>query len=141
MPVPVEIKAAGVDTVVRLQHLQNGQIFTLHPSYAVSTILFDPELWILSKNNTVQKGTVTAVSQQMKKRFSLYPNPSPASLRIVPARPGAYDWELCDAVGKIMRRGRSDGGETIDISSFSPGIYLFKWMQEGETDALPFVKQ
>ena len=53
MPVPVHFKATGHDTTIVFNHTFSGQVFNCTLDFAVSTVAFDPDLWILSKNNTV----------------------------------------------------------------------------------------
>jgi aminopeptidase N len=53
MPVPVRFQAVGHDTTLVFNHTFSGQVFTATLNFTATTITFNPDLWILSKNNTV----------------------------------------------------------------------------------------
>jgi hypothetical protein len=62
MPVPVQFKNATRDTTLVFQHTKNGQAFIANPGFKADTAIFDPLLWILSKNNSVTKQTCSTVN-------------------------------------------------------------------------------
>src|SRR5690606_2063981 len=43
MPVPLYFSSATKDTIIRVDHVQNGQIFTVNPGFAADTMMIDPE--------------------------------------------------------------------------------------------------
>ncbi len=55
MPIPVKLVGSTKDTTVILNHTTSGQIFNFPISFQVSSIEFDPNAWILSRNNTTAK--------------------------------------------------------------------------------------
>ncbi len=63
MPVPIRFTASGFDTTVVFNHTFSGQVFTATVNFPATTATFDPELWLLSGNNTV---TYDAVNLNLK---------------------------------------------------------------------------
>ncbi len=63
MPVPIRFTAAGFDTTLVFNHTFSGQVFTRTINFPATTASFDPELWLLSGNNTV---TYDAVNLNLK---------------------------------------------------------------------------
>jgi hypothetical protein len=63
MPVPVKFTAAGFDTTLVFNHTFSGQIFNATINFPATAAAFDPDLWILSGNNTV---TYDAVNLNLK---------------------------------------------------------------------------
>ncbi len=53
MPVPIRFQSTGHDTTLVFNHTFSGQVFTATLNFTATTVTFDPNLWILSKNNTV----------------------------------------------------------------------------------------
>ena len=53
MPVPIRFSAAGHDTTVVFNHTYSGQIFNCSLNFTATAVTFDPDLWLISKNNTV----------------------------------------------------------------------------------------
>ncbi|MBP7821311.1 MAG: T9SS type A sorting domain-containing protein [Saprospiraceae bacterium] len=58
MPIPVLFRGNGVDSLVRLDNTANAQIFTVNLPFEVTSISFDPDLWIVSSSNTVLQGAL-----------------------------------------------------------------------------------
>jgi hypothetical protein len=63
MPVPIRFVGGGHDTTIVFNHTFSGQVFTVPINFTVSTVTFDPNLWLISKNNTV---TYDAVGLNLK---------------------------------------------------------------------------
>ena len=56
MPVPVRFYGNGIDTLLVFNHTFSGQQFTAAIPWQVDSVVFDPDLWILSANNLVTTG-------------------------------------------------------------------------------------
>jgi len=50
MPIPVQFKNSSRDTILVFDHVKNGQSFVANPGFTADTAIFDPDLWILSRN-------------------------------------------------------------------------------------------
>lgn len=147
MPVPIRIKSAGgLEQMLRLEHLQDGQVFTVLPTFRVSNVDFDPELWILSKNNTVKKGTITTGirNQTSNNFFSLFPNPSTSVVQVQIAqqhfKPN-MSWNIVNVMGETLLSGNVHSSlTTIDILQLPKGVYFIEVLGE-EGGIQSFVKQ
>lgn len=53
MPVPIKLTGALKDTLIVLNHTYSGQSFTVPVSFQVTSVAFDPDLWLIAGNNTV----------------------------------------------------------------------------------------
>ncbi len=53
MPVPVRFQGSGHDTTIVFNHTFSGQAFNAELNFTATTVTFDPNLWLISKNNTV----------------------------------------------------------------------------------------
>ncbi len=74
-PIPIRIIGTGnevLDTV--LDNTLNGETFTVPVNFTVSSVLFDPDTHLISKNNTVD--TLNIVNYNITKNIILYPNPT-----------------------------------------------------------------
>ncbi len=63
MPVPIKFSTSGFDTTLVFNHTFSGQVFTRTINFPASSAAFDPDLWLLSGNNTV---TYDAVNLNLK---------------------------------------------------------------------------
>lgn len=128
MPVPILLKGAGVDTLVRLEHTQNGELFSLNLPFEVTAVSFDPDLWLLSANNTVQKGDLTGLDEVLARgRVIIYPNPAADFVQVVfeiNSQPNAFNWQVINTLGQVFKSGtQSPGHATIEIKGLAPGLY------------------
>jgi aminopeptidase N len=69
MPVPLRFKNANIDTTVILYSNSDNRDFDFTLPFAADSLLFDPDIWLLSKNNQV----IRFFSQGF--HFRIYPNP------------------------------------------------------------------
>lgn len=70
MLVPLQFKSTTRDTILTVNHVRNGQIFTLNPGFAADTLIIDPQWWILTRDKTAQKLPAPASGEVI-----IYPNP------------------------------------------------------------------
>ena len=136
MPVPVRVFGSGgqqLDLV--LNNTSNGQSFTENVPFTITSITFDPNKNIISKNNTATLG---------KEDFDLnasqlYLNPSNNILTLALPNGKTIDKTVFYNVSgqKIMT---SNSASSWDISSWSTGIYFIKVYTDSGSKKLKFVK-
>jgi aminopeptidase N len=108
MPLPVKFIGEYRDTTIVIDHTFSGQNFALNVNFAVTTVVFDPESWILSSGNLV-------IAEQQND-ILVYPNPSAddVSITIQFKDKDEISFEIFNVEGKKI----SSEKETVD-----PGIY------------------
>jgi aminopeptidase N len=72
MPLRIKFKNATQDSTIVLDVQQNGQLFSTKLNFIPDTVLIDPDMWLLSKNNTQQELKVPTVNNLIQ----VTPNPS-----------------------------------------------------------------
>lgn len=102
-------------------------------------------IWLRSYNSLgcltydtvyIRTDAYTDIEQVTKGRLIIYPNPAEHELKIESVQTAGY--RLMDIEGRELMKGELEiGTTTIDISSFSKGIYLI----ESEGQIIKFVKQ
>lgn len=127
MPIPVRlVSASGQDTLLRLMHDHDGQVFVAQPGFVVDTLLFDPELWIASRH-TVTEGMVSvSVQEPQRPKAQLYPNPAGQWARIVLSGDTGWPqrWRLADMSGAVVATGEIRGRVTdIATEQLPSGAY------------------
>ena len=70
MPVPIRFFGEGKDTLMVFNNTFSGQKFLANPGFSIDSLQFDPELWIVSDNNTI------SLSLPAGKPLTLMPNPA-----------------------------------------------------------------
>lgn len=139
MPVPVRVyNSDRTQTLdLRLSHIQNGQLFSVNPGFKVSSVVLDPDYWLLSK--TEQIVTVDELSDNDD--FSIYPNPASTELYFSCSENqrvktisilGLNGKELIHLNQKYLK---------IDISELPSGVYLFRVKFEDSVVSRKFIVQ
>lgn len=74
MPIPIYVKGQGFDTTYVFDHQFSGQVFNATVPFTVDSVFFDPELWIISANNSI----VLSVEEPetIVEDVIIYPNPT-----------------------------------------------------------------
>jgi aminopeptidase N len=131
MPVPIKFRGATKDTTVICNLTTNGQIFTYPLSFPFFSIEFDPEAWILSRNNSlildptlVTTGVNTIVNDS---KIKLGPSPTRDNIYITNTGNRLLkEVQITDAQGKVVLSKPLVGVYTISVKSFAAGTYFVK---------------
>lgn len=150
MPVPLLLKGFGVDSLVRLEHVQNGQLFSMNIPFDVTSIQFDPDLWLISANNTVQQGELTGTTDALAEgRVLVYPNPAEDFIQIFfengETETGDLQWRIVNGLGQVVESGKlqqGGNGQPFSLASLPNGVYrLVLQGQGGGRSVHSFVKK
>jgi aminopeptidase N len=133
MPVPVRFSGQGQDSIVRLEHLYSGQQFQVVLPFLVEQVVIDPDLWLVSANNTVQQGIV-GVSDLTQLGYQVLLTPAPVQngrlqVRVVAPESTDCRWTLRQINGKWLFSEKShlNAGNQIwakDTGNLPSGVYL-----------------
>ncbi len=132
MPIPILVVLDGIDNIFRVEHTYDEQRFSFFIGGAtVDSIGFDPDLWLLSKNNTIQE-IVTGTNPFSDDPFIVFPNPATDFITILPST-------TVKKVSIVTMTGMSDelsivDGQ-IDIHQLIPGMYTLL-LKNGENQIL-----
>jgi aminopeptidase N len=126
MPVPIEVKGQGHDTILVFNHTYNGEIIYTNLNFKADTILFDPDIKILSASNKVIN-EFDYIRSQMN--LVIYPNPATTYLNIEINDLSNYPnkIELYDMLGqKILEAYPNRNKISVDLIDFAQGTYFLK---------------
>ncbi|MDF2435714.1 MAG: aminopeptidase [Bacteroidota bacterium] len=145
MPVPIKFTGAGQDTTIVFDNTYSGQTFTTTLDFPIISAQFDPELWILSKNNTIigieeRPGSFNNVS--------VYPNPASDKLSLMFDLKSKEDVriDLFDISGRLalsktfsMNTGKST--ESLDLSGINSGVYQLQVLSDSFSHTQKLIKK
>lgn len=142
MPVPVHIKNSTQDTTVVLDHGFSGQQFAVDLTFAPDSVIFDPDLWILSGQNLVLAVPPTSF---VTDRPVLYPSPVAQELNIYLGKEeaGVVEVEILDATGRLHQRANriiNDQRVAVEVPGLSSGYYIARLRIADRMISLPFQK-
>lgn len=129
MPLPLVFKNAFRDTTIVLNNSQNNQTYSFALPYLVDTVLFDPEIWIVSDSNQVIHQSVYDFM------FAIYPNPVKDELNIQfqTKLDTKAEIQIYNNAGQLMLLQELDvsSGSSFrkfDTSTFAAGTYRIRVM-------------
>jgi aminopeptidase N len=127
MPVPIRFSGPNGDTTLVFDHEASGQQFSVALPFEVETAEFDPDLWILSANNTVAQVVVsTKETDLLRQSLRVFPNPVQDELNI------SFDWNrlpdavvLYDVQGKQLQTVTPQNNPvSIGMKDLPAGLYV-----------------
>jgi aminopeptidase N len=142
MPVPIRFQGPGLDTILVFDHTFSGQLFTRTLTQNVTTVTFDPDLWILSANNTVIHDITINVDDLDISIQSLdaCPNPFTNTISLKGTHPGA-EIILFDITGnQILSVKAADNETIIDTKNLAKGLYLLTYKQNNSSRNIKIIK-
>ena len=127
MPVPIEFKDATHDTIIVFNNYYSGQQYSVSPGFKPDTGIFDPEMRIVSANNTIILNTK---EYNFSNEISIFPNPVTDILNIDFSNRQFHKAEIYDINGRLVYPVISDlpanANCKINLSNLSSGIYFLK---------------
>jgi len=136
MPLPIYVSGQGQDSIIRLDHNFSGQTFEIDLPFVAEQVQFDPSLWILSANNSVQEVNVSQVrDSQYSNGIRLSPNPADDHVKIVFSDkvPEPDRIEVYNESGVLLESLSSIPSDyTLILGDWSAGVYhiAFYWQNE-----------
>jgi aminopeptidase N len=129
-PVQVRFKNATRDTTLLLDVQRNNQWFYARPGFVPDTVMVDPNLWTLSKNNSQQKMDVAPGADII----NVYPNPvavGPWYTTISNPTSGVYTLELLNTAGQtVWKQGANSNGYNLQLeipnTLLAAGVYQLR---------------
>lgn len=119
MPIPVYVY--GEDSVIelRLDHLINNQTFRVEIPFIIDSLVFDPELWLISKNNSV-------VLTRQSDIFQVFPNPVSKQLTVNSSE-RINELKLFSLDGKLVLSEKvNDLITKVNVSNLANDLYILE---------------
>lgn len=120
--IPVEIMArhAQKDTLITLYPFYNGQVFHIPIKFTPDSLLFDPQLRIISASNQIL-GIKNTTSYTHK--IEIYPNPAHSYI-LIRGEAGAATIAVYDNAGRLMQKQDTQLPSEISLDGWSRGVYF-----------------
>lgn len=126
MPLPVKLIGNNSDTIFRLQHDFDGEEFIVDAGFEVVEAEFDPEKWLVSKDNTI---TMNTPELELHRQIRIAPNPSEGIFQMTYSGHKNIYIELYSADNAKLHTEKLSKESTeiiIDLRNREPGIYFLK---------------
>ena len=138
MPVPVRVYNADKtdSTDFRLVHTKNNQEFFIEVDFPVAELKIDPDLWLVSKTETVVNAHKNSFSRQVK----VFPNPFSKKFSVLlPPAQRLVSLQLYSAQGVLVKQYSGNKTE-FNWPEITEGLYLLRIKTNLETFDTKIVK-
>ncbi len=127
MPLPIKINGTGGQVqYVTLNNTANNQYFTQAVSFPVSSIEFNYEYQILTKNATItMDNSIMSTNEVVDSEFIIYPNPAKNEI-FVKGLSRITEFSIYDLSGRLIKKGKYQPNSFINISDLSPESYVLQ---------------
>ncbi len=125
LPLPVRIKGTNGEVLnLKLENSMNGQSFTVPVNFTVSTVTFNDEKHLVTRNSTVTKdGTLLSATDPTAEKMAVFPNPV-RDLLYIKGLKNTEQFEIYSIDGKRILDGKTSN--MINVRSLPAGFYLLK---------------
>ncbi len=140
---PIEIKLTGAqgDTIVRLNHMAQGQVFNVQWSKPVAQIAIDPNNWLLNKVSGISNDPTLDVTSISAADLQIFPNPTSGFWTVLDV-PLSTILQLTDISGRQVWQGFSENGMVkIPAENLPSGVYLLRLQNETFSTVKKLVKE
>ncbi len=137
MPVPIRVfGASGEQMDLVLNNISNGETFLKNVPFVVTSVVFDPNKDLITKNSVVTLST----NNPRLETISLYPNPSKNKITLqLPAGISVEKTLFYNALGQKVKE--TSSATSWDVSAFSDGLYFITLFTNEGTKQIQFVKK
>lgn len=137
LPLPMRFKNETTDTLIVFDNTYNGEEYTFTLPFFADTIIFDPDLWLITANNTFTKKSAYNF------HMLLYPNPAKDYIEVRLESEAEKDVEvsLYNAAGYLVYKqvqhiSLGTTAITLNTNSYAPGVYTIKVKANGDRKPL-----
>ena len=136
LPVPVRLYGGGMDSTVVLDNTGNDQVYSFHLPFDVDSVLFDPDIWLISANNVLVN--VDELNGDATPPV-VFPNPAGDHITWSFHNPRPMTVQVLDALGRtVISAGNYE--HSLDISGLSSGSYLLELRDSNMRFCARFIK-
>jgi len=124
VPIPIKVNGTqGEELYLTLENVTNDQTFSNTVNFTISSIVFDPEKDIISKNNSIVLGIQ---EDELSKSLQIFPNPTPSSISIQkPDSLEISEIRIFNTIGQLLYQ--QSWTPKIDLTTFSTGLFIVQF--------------
>ncbi len=132
MPIPIRVYGSSQDSLLRLSHDFNGQLFQIELPFEVDSVSFNDDLMLLTGNSNIKKEHLLAEKGLQSPKTSIFPNPSKSHFTVTHFCENCQKKISCtNQVGELIFELDSYATqEIVDASMWASGSY-FLTVQDG----------
>jgi aminopeptidase N len=126
MPIPIHVYGAGQDTMYRFEHSYSGQTFTVPAPFAVDSIAFDADMWLVSANNEVSMEISAEV------QVEIFPNPTTGMFYVNACNPIDHIAVFSPDGKLVYSKANPVIPHPISMDNMAEGVYVVEVFSQGK---------
>jgi hypothetical protein len=130
LPIEILVKRSTGDTLMLVNVKENSTVVSLPVSGVVSSVVFDPNVWILKNSTVLKDASLGGLAIDTWGNKTIYPNPGKGKVWVDPSFDTPVTLEVYDMQGKLCLS--TTGRESFDLESLSKGVYVLKFSNQSE---------
>jgi aminopeptidase N len=138
LKIEYQAKGEGRDTFFVVDHSVNDENFTVHLGFKVDELIYDPNVWLISKDS-MSEGMHVDITN-----ITVFPNPTNETLHIYIPNQKLDEVTIYDIQGRLVLQQTFDDTigsiSTINVSSLSDGVYCIKSLAGDNAMVSKFIK-
>lgn len=136
VPLELQVQRSTGDTVVRIELNQPVTNARIPCSGSLTGLVIDPNQWLINQNGSITiNGNLNL--NALEARMQVYPNPAEHQVWIS-GLSQEQEYQLTDASGREIGRGRIGPNTPIQIWHLNAGLYMIKMPEFGQ--CISFIK-
>jgi aminopeptidase N len=124
LPIEITLKRASGDTQLVVNVNTAETLLELPLTEEVSSIVFDPNVWILKNSTLTKDATLSLAKVESLAAMRIFPNPGEGMVWFEPSLSCTSQVEVIDLSGRICMK--LNGAERIDLTQLQSGIYILR---------------
>lgn len=147
MPVQLQASGLGIDTLLRFDHSFDGQIMDFVLPGTVNELVFDPNSWIVSADNSIEQvdelDKPISITRSFMNALRIGPNPTTQQLKIEleESQHSIRRMDLIDSGGKLIRSYLPTINPFyIEVEDLRKGVYYLKFTTSELQKSFPIIK-
>jgi len=143
MPVPIQFKGNGFDTIIVFDNTYSGQQYAINwPLNQIDSVFFDPEIQLIAESNISLLNSIENI--KISNDISVFPNPANNQIRIEADGFSEGIINIYDVGSKIIMSKNVtnfDKFHIMDISILTKGVYFLELKQDKNIWSSTFIKE
>ncbi len=140
-PIEIKLRSAAADTTIRIFNNQPTQIYHFTWNRNMTTMLFDPNYWLLYQLNGLTHDITLDVNKVSKAQITVTPNPA-TNMWLVNNVSENSNVTLTDLSGRVLWNANVSGRTVaVPATDWAAGMYLLQVKNNEGVESFKLIKQ
>lgn len=142
LPLEIRLQSATGDTTIRVINDQASQYIRVSWSKQITSVVLDPNSWLLDSVQANFRDTKLGVSQHTTHLVTIWPNPATTNWRVMNVPDHSF-LSLTDINGRVLWTRTNEGSTTTEIpgNALAAGMYMLRVVSDEGSETYRLMKE